>query len=249
MADDRTYIRVHDGMDDHPKIVGLSDGAFRLLMRAWSYCSRQLTDGRLPEAAWRDRGSAKARRELIEVGLAHLPGHSCHHPECPPPPPKHVQMHDYLEHQRSAAEVRELKRQRAEAGRKGGKSRASAQANAKQVLEQNASKTVASTEAETDTYLETSLEGGSHVSRPADPTPPLYSDRCSRHGNVAEPPPCGACADARKANAQKPRLSLVSPATPARVPHCGECDETRHLATPVGVIRCPNCHPLAEEAS
>jgi general stress protein YciG len=159
VADDRTYIRVHDGMDDHPKVVGLSDGAFRLLMRSWSYCSRQLTDGRLPDAAWRDRGTARARRELVDAGLAHLPGGECPHPGCPTPPPKHVQMHDYLEHQRSAAEVAALKRARAEAGRKGGKSRASAQASAKQVLEQTASKTVASTETEADTELRTSLRG------------------------------------------------------------------------------------------
>jgi general stress protein YciG len=210
VADDRTYIRVHDGMDDHPKIVGLSDGAFRLLMRSWSYCSRQLTDGRLPDAAWRDRGSAKARRELIDAGLAHLPGHACHHPECPPPPPKHVQMHDYLEHQRSAAEVAELKRKRAEAGSKGGKSRASAQANAKQVLEQTASKTQASTETETDTYLKTSVQGGSHVSR-ADATPPLYANRCKRHGHVLDPGPCGSCADVRQANAARPLTLVPSP--------------------------------------
>ena len=81
-------------------------------------------------------------------------------------------------------------------------------------------------------------------------TPPAsFPDHCRKHANVAEPGPCGGCADARKANAAKPRLSLVSPATPARVPHCGKCDETRHLTTPVGVIRCPDCHPLAEEAS
>lgn len=211
MADDRTYIRVHDGMDDHPKIVGLSDGAFRLLMRSWSYCSRQLTDGRLPEAAWRDRGSAKSRRELTDAGLAHLPGHTCHHPDCPSPPPRHVQMHDYLEHQRSAAEVAELKRKRAEAGRRGGHAKANAVANAKQMPEQTASKTVPSTETETDTYLETSVEGGSHVSSGTGTTPPLYSDRCSRHGSDAEPPPCGACADVRKAAKVRPLYAVASP--------------------------------------
>lgn len=81
-------------------------------------------------------------------------------------------------------------------------------------------------------------------------TPPAsFPDHCRKHAHVAEPGPCGGCADARKAHAAKPRLSLVCPAAPARVPHCGNCDETRHLTTPVGVIRCPDCHPLAEEAS
>lgn len=53
-------------------------------------------------------------------------------------------------------------------------------------------------------------EGGSHVSSGPGTQPPLYSDRCHRHGNDAEPPPCGACADVRKANAQRPPLTLVT---------------------------------------
>ena len=236
MADDRTYIRVHDGMDDHPKIVGLSDGAFRLLMRAWSYCSRQLTDGQLPEAAWRDRGSAKARRELVDAGLAHLPDQTCDHDGCPTPPPKHVQMHDYLEHQRSAAEVAELKRKRAEAGSKGGKSKANALASAKQVLQQTASKTVASTETETDTYKRTSVQGGSHVSSDSPSAPPLYSDRCQRHGDLAEPPPCGACADVRKAAKVRPLYAVASPLRRCIVHDtsfervCGGCEADRKAA-------------------
>lgn len=246
MADDRTYIRVHDGMDDHPKIVGLSDGAFRLLMRAWSYCSRQLTDGRLPEAAWKDRGSAKSRRELVDAGLAHLPGFACDHSGCPTPPPRHVQMHDYLEHQRSAAEVAELKRRRAEAGRKGGKSRANAQASAKQVLEQNGSKTEASTETETDTYKRPSVQGGSLVSSDALSAPPLYPDHCRKHGFIATPGKCGDCADQRKANAVNGeplpdyRLRVVPPL-------CGECDE-RWIETPSGLAKCPRCYPQERSA-
>lgn len=39
--------------------------------------------------------------------------------------------------------------------------------------------------------------------------PPLYPNRCAEHGDVAEPGPCGACADARKA----PRLTVVPLAT------------------------------------
>lgn len=246
MADDRTYIRVHDGMDEHPKVVGLSDGAFRLLMRAWSYCSRQLTDGQIPEAAWRDRGSPKARREVIDAGLAHPSGHVCDHPGCPTPPPKHVQMHDYLEHQRSAAQVAELKRKRAEAGSKGGKAKANSQASAKQVLEQTPGKTVPSTETEADTEENYLSKGGSHVSSGAPDEPPLYPDRCKRHGNTYEPGNCGGCADARKANQRRASVGAHNRATK---PHCGECDETRMLRTRFGAIPCPNCNPAAEVAS
>lgn len=253
MPDDRTYIRVHDGMDDHPKIVGLSDGAFRLLMRAWSYCSRQLTDGRLPEAAWRDRGTPKSRRELVDAGLAHLPGHACHHPDCPPPPPRHVQMHDYLEHQRSAVEVAELKRKRSEAGRKGGQSRANGQASAKQVLEQNGSKTEASTETETTTEQQPSVQGGSHLGSGPRTHPPLgiFLDHCEQHRDDAEPGPCGLCKDRREANRTRPRgpLQLV-PSVFQRPAWCGYCNEHTRLRDYDGTpYRCPECHPLAEESA
>jgi hypothetical protein len=52
-----------------------------------------------------------------------------------------------------------------------------------------------------------SSRGGSHVSR-ADATPPLYANRCKRHGHVLDPGPCGSCADVRQANAARP-LTLV----------------------------------------
>lgn len=45
-----TWLRVDDNMMEHPKIIGLSNDAFRLHLRGLAYCSRQLTDGHVPEA-------------------------------------------------------------------------------------------------------------------------------------------------------------------------------------------------------
>jgi hypothetical protein len=42
-----------DGALDHPKIVALSSDAFRLWVEGGSYCTRHLTDGRIPAAAVR----------------------------------------------------------------------------------------------------------------------------------------------------------------------------------------------------
>lgn len=145
MADDRTYIRLHDGMPDHPKIDALSDRAFRLLISSWCWCSRHLTDGRIPDKVWAKRGTAAARRELITEGLAE-------------PVEGGVHMHDYLEHQRSAEEVAILKATRREAGRKGGLARAKGQASAKASARQTRSKTQASTETETDTASNEAVE-------------------------------------------------------------------------------------------
>jgi hypothetical protein len=185
MPDTRTYIRVHDGLDEHPKVEGLSDAAFRLLVSAWCYCSRNLTDGRLTDAAWRKRGTPKARRELLAVGLA-VQRHGF------------VEMHDYLEHQRSADEVADLRSKRAEAGRRGGKAKANALASAspvakqeleqtpskpvaegKQESKQTGSKPVAETETEKEPPLPPADAGGPKPKRsrrsPATPLPPDFA--------------------------------------------------------------------------
>ncbi len=101
--DDRTYIRLHDGMPDHPKVVGLSDAAFRLYVESLCWCSRHLTDGQVPPAAMQRMGGWSpdtldelASARLLENGSG---------------PAWHV--HDYTQHQRTAgqvAEAREVKR-------------------------------------------------------------------------------------------------------------------------------------------
>lgn len=117
--DSRTYIRIHDGMPDHPKVDGLSDAAFRLLVTMWCWCSRHLTDGRVPGATWLKRGTLKARGELVAAGLADLTEDGS------------VLMHHYTDHQRTAEEVRAISEARREAGKLGGKAKAKALANAK----------------------------------------------------------------------------------------------------------------------
>lgn len=109
--DTRTYITVHDGMPDHPKIYGLSDAAFRTLVEAWCWCSRNQTDGHINAAAWKKCGTPAARKGLIAEGLAEVT-------------PDGVYMHDYTEHQRTADEIAEHRAKKAEAGRKGGLQRA-----------------------------------------------------------------------------------------------------------------------------
>jgi general stress protein YciG len=112
-------------MPDHPKIDALSDKAFRLLIEWWCWCSRHLTDGFIPERTWTKRGTTAARKQLVDAGLIEIT-------------PTGVKMHDYLEHQRSADEVAELRQRRSEAGRKGGLARSKRQASAKAIAKQPA---------------------------------------------------------------------------------------------------------------
>lgn len=134
--DKRPFIMVADTMPEHPKVEALSDAAFRLLVTTWCYCSRQFNDGRIAAAAWSRRGTPKARRELEAAGLVELTEDGW------------VQVHDYTEHQRTAAEVQELSDKRAAAGAAGGKAKAAnrlASASSKPVAsaKQNASNPVA----------------------------------------------------------------------------------------------------------
>jgi hypothetical protein len=118
--DSRTYIRIHDGMPDHPKVDGLSNGAFRLLVTCWCYCSRYLTDGCIPSKVWLRKGNGRYRNELRNAGLVEMDSET-----------GDAYFHDYLEHQRSAAEVADLRKHRQEAGRLGGKAKAKGLASAK----------------------------------------------------------------------------------------------------------------------
>lgn len=145
--DPRTYITVHDGMPDHPKIDPLSDGAFRLLISMWCWCSRNETDGRVPLVTWKRRGTPKTRTELVGAGLVEV------HDD-------RVELHDYLEHQRSAAEIHELREKRRAAGSMGGKAKASAVASATAPAmpsaianeKQTGSKSVADTDTDTSRH-------------------------------------------------------------------------------------------------
>lgn len=105
-----TWVRLDDQFADHPKVVGLSANAFRLHVTAICYAARQETDGVIP------RGAAfvlAARRYLIELTGAGLwEDH-----------PSGFLIHDYLEYNPSADEVRSKRNIKAIAGAKGAASR------------------------------------------------------------------------------------------------------------------------------
>lgn len=173
MADTRTFIKVHDGMPDHPKIEGLSDAAFRLLVTTWCWCSRHHTDGRVPAAVWKKRGTPRARRELIEAGLAEEAESG-------------IAMHDYLDHQRSAEQIEEHRQKRRMAGSKGGKTRAANQAKAKQVLEHPPGKSLADAQAKSNTETEEVLRTSQTETEPIPPSAGRVAPRDTTQALVAD---------------------------------------------------------------
>ena len=105
----RTYIKLVDTSPRHPKVVDLSDAAFRVWIEAMCYSSEYLTDGVVSRSALSRQRGPKPVAELIGSGLL-----------LELPDGKSLQIHDYLMHQTSRQKVLDLRARRAEAGRKGG---------------------------------------------------------------------------------------------------------------------------------
>ena len=87
-----TWIKIDDGFPDHPKVLRLSDSAFRLHVSALCYSGRYLTDGLIPkEVVWR-LGDEKAVFQLLTNALWIEIGNF-------------YQIHDYLTYQSSKEQV------------------------------------------------------------------------------------------------------------------------------------------------
>jgi hypothetical protein len=141
--DRRLYAKFDIGMDEHTKIMFLSDAAFRALFESTLYSRRQLTDGFLDERVVKRKWGAEVAAELSSNDAER---------------PSWIKVeggwmiHDFAEHQTTTLDI-ERKR---EAGRKGGLAKAKhepskTEAPATEVLEQNASNSLAKTETETET--------------------------------------------------------------------------------------------------
>ncbi|WP_372730114.1 hypothetical protein [Nocardioides sp.] len=238
----------------HRKVRGLSDAAFRMDVSAVCWCSENLTDGVI-EAEFLTlvsdvRNPRKVAAELVRSGRWHDDGHDCE--VCPDVPAGAHIVHDYLDYNPTREKVERDREQRRKAGERGGvasgkarsKDEASRFDSAERVVKQNGSKTEATaasspTNPRTRTpHPSTEVEGGPHVSSGPGTTPPLYSDRCSRHGNVERPGNCGHCKDVRLANAAKVRPLHAVPSPMRRcIVHdqsfervCSGCEADRKAA-------------------
>jgi hypothetical protein len=168
-SDPRLFFKLHNGFPEHPKAFELSDRAFRQLIEAWCYCSRNLNDGKLTKTAFFKLFSQKTRKEVLALRFVVETETG-------------YEMHDYLEHQESAADVENRRIKRAEAGALGGKAKAnnlaSAKASASDLPKQTPSKPVADKDKDEDVDKEL-LKRSSSPATPddaePDPKPVMYS--------------------------------------------------------------------------
>ena len=102
------WIRFEDNFPEHPKVLEVGPRAAWLHVRAIAYCARQLTDGLLTPAAAKAVGATTILSDrLVKARLWDRHGEG-------------FRIHDYLEYQPSRATVEALRKQRADAGRRGG---------------------------------------------------------------------------------------------------------------------------------
>ena len=106
--DKRPYFVLTNEYPRHRKIRGLSDKAFRLHVTLMALCNEDRNDGIISQQDLEALGKP-AGKELVTRKLVN------------PLEGGEYQLHDYLRHQNSRAEIEELISQAATAGAKGGK--------------------------------------------------------------------------------------------------------------------------------
>jgi hypothetical protein len=104
--DARPSIRLTNTIMENPKIVGLTDKAFRAFIGTLCYCSRQETDGKIIRPAARVLATPAVLRELVTAGLLEVDDVD-------------YRIHDYLKHQRSSDEIAAFRASRSEDGKLG----------------------------------------------------------------------------------------------------------------------------------
>ena len=142
--DIRLYAKFTLDFPDHPKIMPLSDAAFRCLIEATLWSRKHLTNGLLPRRFAIVRWSFEVVQELTQNDTLKPSLIECEEGWI---------IHDFAEHQTTREELEERRNKRKDAGRKGGiaSGRSRREAKAKQMLKQTRSKTNPETETETET--------------------------------------------------------------------------------------------------
>ncbi len=106
-----TWVNLDDQMPEHPKVVSLTDGAFRLHVSAIAYANRYLTDGIL-QVEVIGRLIPRYRKQYVDelvrrmLWLEVVPGQV-------------YEIHDFLDWNKSRAEVEQRRQARSDGGRKG----------------------------------------------------------------------------------------------------------------------------------
>lgn len=226
-----TWFKVDDAFWGHPKQTALPPGPVALWVRAGSWSSDQLTDGLVPEHMVTMLGAKKRDAEqLVTAGLWEKVAIGYQFHEWSTWQPSRQEVLD-----KRAEEAERKRKWREKRAAERAEKEASDEYVSQGLSQRDKDRTSGGTDAGVpdlsrssrtrpdptrpepvvsygdDDEKQNSSEGGSHVGSARPTAPPLYSDRCGQHGHVLEPGPCGPCADVRKANVGRPKLTVVAP--------------------------------------
>jgi len=121
------WVRFDDQYPIHRKVAGLSDAAFRLNSAAIFWCSRNGTDGFVPEedldqVCAQVRDPARFAAECVRRGTWHIAAYECASGDCPGPREgRGWVIHDYLYYQPTKDESEAAQKKRQEQKSSGGK--------------------------------------------------------------------------------------------------------------------------------
>jgi hypothetical protein len=126
MRDKRAWAPVDIGYLDNPKmskVLDASSTAPLMHLASILYCAQHLTDGHISPGIAKRKVGGETRdvKVLVDVGLWHEPGHDCE--DCPQPEEGEVYVHNFLEHNRTADDVKGLSETRSKVARDGWKKR------------------------------------------------------------------------------------------------------------------------------
>lgn len=107
--DTRPYITVTNELFRHPKFRRMSPEARLALLELWAHCNEFMTDGHVDSWIFEER-SDKVREQLLRIGWVHKKDDD-------------YEMHDYLKHQKSKAEILAHKSSKSVAGALGNHTR------------------------------------------------------------------------------------------------------------------------------
>lgn len=113
-----TWFKVCDQSTFHPKVMAAGNEAWGAFTRMGSYSAAHNTEGKVMPTIATSIASKKVLQKLIEVGLLHFEDGQ-------------YIIHDYLDYNPTAEQVRSKREARAEAGRKGGLNSAQAKQKSK----------------------------------------------------------------------------------------------------------------------
>jgi len=138
MADKRAFAKFDVGYLDNPKMADVLDRSLHAICMHFAsvlHCSQHLTDGLVaPKAMQRKVGGTDADIQiLLDAGLWHGPDHDCEAcwEACPEVPENRVYVHDFLEHNRDAAQAKRVSEKRSKVAKEGWQKRkAKANSNA-----------------------------------------------------------------------------------------------------------------------